>query len=406
MKKGWRKELGKRLKDFTWDLEGYAPAVDFASPGVMLTNYIAHNIYKLTPPPPSYGTKLRSNDYIVKAREEKDLKYFSFFLHHNEDHINKLIHKGLAKDGDIRYDPERFIEIKQECVEMMLWKMLDYDPERGAVFTTYIYEDIKDAIREYQMRMECWGFSSPSVYKKIRNAGYMHTNLQNAAEEFAKKYNCRRKNAEEYIQGAKFIHSRKSIYITSKDGETSEEAHADSTHLDNVELIRRRELRKSMQKAFDQLDDQEQYYLEKRNAVCMECGNLGKWKDRLTFDELGAPFNITTANGAEKAYNKALEHLGRLMVEDQSIRMVTVKKIEPERRRKKVAYAVYEYQADNEGEWGEIHFDFKKWKADIKCLADYDTSKTHVYARKAIQLVFECYEEGIPDEKTVFFPIW
>ena len=161
-----------------------------------------------------------------------------------------------------------------------------------------------------------------------------------------------------------------------------------------------------MQKAFDQLDDQEQYYLEKRNAVCMECGNLAKWKDRLTFDELGAPFNITTANGAEKAYNKAVEHLGRLMVEDQSIRMVTVKKIEPERRRKKVAYAVYEYQADNEGEWGEIHFDFKKWKAEIKYLADYDTSKTHVYARKAIQIVFDSYEEEIPDEKTVFFPIW
>ena len=76
------------------------------------------------------------------------------------------------------------------------------------------------------------------------------------------------------------------------------------------------------------------------------------------------------------------------------------------RRRKKVAYAVYEYQADNEGEWGEIHFDFKKWKADIKYVADYDTSKTHVYARKAMQIVFDSYEEEIPDEKTVFFPIW
>lgn len=104
--------------------------------------------------------------------------------------------------------------------------------------------------------------------------------------------------------------------------------------------------------------------------------------------------------------NKAVEHLGRLMVEDRSIRMVTVKKIEPERRRKKVAYAVYEYQADNEGEWGEIHFDFKKWKADIKYLADYDTSKTHVYARKAMQIVFDSYEEGLPDEKTVFFSKW
>lgn len=406
MKKGWRKELRQKLKGFTWELEGYAPAVSFNSPGIMLTNHIAHNLFKLTPAPPSFGKKLRSNDYILEALDKKDLKYFSFFLHHNEDHLNKVIHKQLAKDGDIRYDPERFIEIKQECMEMMLWKMFEYDSAQEAIFTTYIYEDIKDTIREYQMRQECWNISSISVYKKIRKAAWMHTNLQNAAEEFATKYHCSLKSAEEYIRAAKFIHNRKSLYITSKDGETSEEVHPDSTHLDNVELITRRELRKALQRAFVQLDDQEQYYLQERNAVCMTCGNLGKWSDRLTFDELGAPFNITTANGAEKAYHSALDHLARLMVEDNAIRMVTVKKIRSTSRKKKIASAIYEYQADNDGEWGEIHFDFVKRKAEIKYLAELDTTKSHVYARKAMQIIFDSYEEGTPKEKTVFFPKW
>ena len=138
----------------------------------------------------------------------------------------------------------------------------------------------------------------------------------------------------------------------------------------------------------------------------MTCGNLGKWSDRLTFDELGAPFNITTANGAEKAYHAALDHLARLMVEDNAIRMVTVKKIRSTSRKKKIATAIYEYQADNDGEWGEIHFDFEKRKAEIKYLAELDTTRSHVYARKAMQIIFDSYEEGIPKEKTVFFPKW
>lgn len=69
-----------------------------------------------------------------------------------------------------------------------------------------------------------------------------------------------------------------------------------------------------------------------------------------SFDDLGAHFELTTAGGAEKAYRKAVNHLTKLLVEDNAIGTVTVKRKKVIRRKKKIAAAVYEYQADYDGE--------------------------------------------------------
>ena len=52
-----------------------------------------------------------------------------------------------------------------------------------------------------------------------------------------------------------------------------------------------------------------------------------------SFDDLGAHFELTTANGGEKAYRKAVDHLTQLMVEDNAIGIVTVKKKKVIRRK-------------------------------------------------------------------------
>ena len=53
----------------------------------------------------------------------------------------------------------------------------------------------------------------------------------------------------------------------------------------------------------------------------------------------------------------------------------------------KIATAVYLYQADNDGEWGEIRFDFENDTADIVRLADWDTVKSNIFANTAIRFV-------------------
>ena len=56
-------------------------------------------------------------------------------------------------------------------------------------------------------------------------------------------------------------------------------------------------------------------------------------------------------------------------------------------KEQKIAAAVYLYQADSDGEWGEIRFDFENGTAEIVKMADWDTVKSNVFAKAAIRFV-------------------
>ena len=63
-------------------------------------------------------------------------------------------------------------------------------------------------------------------------------------------------------------------------------------------------------------------------------------------------------------------------------------------KEQKIAAAVYLYQADNDGEWGEIRFDFENSTAEIVKLADWDTAKSNIFAKTAIRFV-----QGLPETR-------
>ena len=56
-------------------------------------------------------------------------------------------------------------------------------------------------------------------------------------------------------------------------------------------------------------------------------------------------------------------------------------------KEQKIAAAVYLYQADSDGEWGEIRFDFENGTAEVVKLADWDTVKSNIFANTAIRFV-------------------
>ena len=47
-----------------------------------------------------------------------------------------------------------------------------------------------------------------------------------------------------------------------------------------------------------------------------------------------------------------------------------------------ITAAVYLYQADNGGEWGELRFDFESGTAEIVKLADWDTATSNIFAKR------------------------
>ena len=118
------------LNEFSWNMTGYIPKFSVNPSDDGIIPYVAERIFQLEPEPPAVDSL---NEYILSALQEKNLIYFSFFLHHYEPQLNKRIKSFLSVDGGDLYDTDRFIDIKLSCREQMLQKLMDYDPAKGAV---------------------------------------------------------------------------------------------------------------------------------------------------------------------------------------------------------------------------------------------------------------------------------
>ena len=70
-----------------------------------------------------------------------------------------------------------------------------------------------------------------------------------------------------------------------------------------------------------------------------------------------------------------------------------------------IAAAIYEYQADCDGGWGEISFDFENGTAEIIRLADWDTMITNRFANRAIAYLLNYENEKLPKEIMVAFEL-
>ena len=98
-----------------------------------------------------------------------------------------------------------------------------------------------------------------------------------------------------------------------------------------------------------------------------------------------------------------MDKLTELLVAEGALHAVRLKQKSKTKRKKKIAGAIYEYQADCDGEWGEISLDFEKGTAEIIRLADWDTMRTNRYANRAIAYLLNCEDDKLPKETMVAF---
>lgn len=393
------------LNDFTWNMTGYIPKHPVNPSVDSIIPYVAERIFQLEPELPKAEN---INDYILSALREKDLKYFSFFLHHYEPQLNNRIKSFLGVDSGDQYDPERFLDIKLSCREAMLQKLPDYAPEKGAEYATYIYPFIRDAMLRFRMGEEQWSVSSLTSYKMLRTMAWLYHNTKDAIAEFSKKYNCDLALAEEYLKVVRGIRNQQPFFVTEQD-EDGEETGEDVTRdysWNYADILWDGIQAEKVRKAFEKLNYREQTLLEKRLAICMTCGRVGSWKNRPTFEELAVMFEGSSASGAERAYRKAAEHLTLLLVENGGIHAVRLKQKSKTKRKKKIATAVYEYQADCDGEWGEILFDFENGTGSIVRLADWDTMISNVFAKRVIRYLLNCENDRLPKETMFAFEMY
>ena len=122
-----------------------------------------------------------------------------------------------------------------------------------------------------------------------------------------------------------------------------------------------------------------------------------------TFEDLAVDFEGTTANGVERFYRRTLDKLRLKLMESGMVHTVTLKQVKSTKKNKKIAVAAYLYQADNDGEWGELRFDFENGTAEIVKLADWDTTKSNIFAKTAIRHIQSLPEAKLPSEAVVMF---
>ena len=373
---------------WTWDLSSYCAKYSFLTEPRGVTMREVERIFQLTPEPPIWGNL---NDYILEAVQRHNLRWFSFFLHCYENRLNGRVRRFLLREGLDRYDPERFLDYKMGCVLAMLNCLREYDPAQGADFLTYAHHFIGNALLTCRMQEEAGSFENVDEYKAVRGIAWIYNQSgqseQATIQKYVQKNGCTEETAAKFLALAKQNRSRVPFYQTIQD-ENSEETGEDVSrddHWDYAEILWNGIQAKAVREAFEKLNYREQTLLEKRNAICMTCGRVSPISTRLTFEELAILFEGSTASGAERAYRKAVEHLACLLTEAGALHMIRLKRKSQTKRKKKIAAAVYLYQVDNDGEWGEISFDFEVETAEIIRLAEWDTTVSKKFARKVIQ---------------------
>ena len=393
-----------------WNTDEYASTAKFAVLDGAMTMRQAGRIFRLEPAPPKVED---INDYIISAVREKDMNYFTYFLHHYESRLNKRVYRFLLTEGIDRYDPLRFLDYKLSCVLVMLECLQNYVPDKGADFLTYAHHFIGNALLDCRRQEEAGSFKSLDEYKAARGIAWLYNNSCKSAKEviaeYAAEQNCTEETAAEYLTLARQNRRRVPFYSTMQD-EDSEETGEDVTCDDSwnyADILWNGIRAKEVQAAFDKLSYKEQDFLERRNAICMNCGRVMPWDERTSFEKLSTDYEYSSTSGAERFYKRVVEKMTGLLLDAGVLGVVELKLTD---KNKKIAAAAYEYKAvhryaNDDDEWGEIRFDFSVRTAQIVKLADGDLSRSNVFAKIAIRQILTLSVSELPKKLTIPFEL-
>ena len=427
------------LSGYSWDMTGYASRFGFFYLGNEkedvegLTRWQAEHIFQLTPTPPGMDDAfpniengnhiskekrkgiLKKNEavgdeYLIRAVEEKELRYLSFYLHAYEHRLNAKVYFFLRRNGMDTYAPVQFLDLKLALQEVILKKLPAFDPSKAARFLTYMYEFIEDALISFRLRQESWTIDSLDIYKGIRRMAAIYNatgcDTPKAIEKFRKETGCQPQTALEYLERSFGIRARQTEILIDRDEDEEvviEEVIPDAIG-DLCYEISKQWLAQAVRDSFSKLSWRDQTMIKARNAICWNCGGMMSMKERYSYKDISVQLmNGSSDGGAEKAYNTALTRFTSQLAEDNVMRVVDIKLEKVTRRKKKIATATYRYQADCDGEWGEIQFDFEKRKEEILRLADWDTSRTKLYAKKVIDRILRSGGNDLPKKERIVF---
>ena len=131
------------------------------------------------------------------------------------------------------------------------------------------------------------------------------------------------------------------------------------------------------------------------------CENCFRPTEKQTFEALALRNGRRSAQAAENIYYGSLNQMREELTERGFLHTVRLN-----RMKKTKTAVVYAYQADNDGEWGEIEYDCKTGNFRIAKLAELDLTKSQPFAKQAIRRIRHWVQrEVFPKKDQLWFPL-
>lgn len=351
-------------------------------------------LYRMKPAPPKMNDL---QEYISLYCAEKDDKYLNRFFHYYEPRLNTIIMQTVQENAMQGH----FADMKQAYVFGIYKALQKYDISTGVPFLIFKEHYVKNEIDKYISTMRT-GYSVQSVdeYRTLRKAMALYAKYEYKFDEetvakIAVAIGKSVKDTKEIIRAGIDSTHYTDFYrkYADEDGEsTAENVTIDTTSNPERQFFKQWQA-EALFTAYEALDYRERSMVADHLGFCPECygiyelskdenGNSVKLlRKGKAYIDLAAEHMLSSLDTAFQIVNGAYEKMLIELAIDEYIHIVELRlKFTGDNS------VTYEYCADYNNDWGEIHYTFGE--------DDYDVN-SYVYADKKGDFYFASAGEWI-----------
>lgn len=366
--------------------------------------------YRLTPAPPK---KDDFQDYIDLYFAEKDEKYFSWFLHYYEPTLNTQMMTAV-QEYSMR---GHFVDMKQAAVYGIQKALSNYDISLGVPFLVYKEYYVKNEIDDYIRTMRTgYTVQSGDEYKLLRKAMALYNKYGKSDDEtiarIAAELGKNVKDTREIITAGLRNMSYAEFYrqYADEDGESSAEDVTRDDSTDPTKMFFNKWRADAVFDRYEKLDIRERSMIADHLGFCREChgvlengtGENGEsvlmFRQKKAYADLALQHTLSSPDTAYRIVHKAYDKILVELAIDEYIHIVELR-----RKKKTKTEIVYEYCADHNNNWGEIHYTPGDDDYDVTRYVYADKKGEFFFAAAGDWIVRQATKEQFP--QTVVIPI-
>lgn len=366
--------------------------------------------YRLTPAPPK---KDDFQDYIDLYFAEKDGKYLSWFLHYYEPTLNTQMMTAV-QEYNMR---GHFIDLKQAAVYGILKALSNYDISLGVPFLVYKEYYVKNEIDDYIRTMRTgYTVQSSDEYKLLRRAMALYNKYGKSDDEtiarIAAKIGKNVKDTSEIIAAGLRNMSNAEFYrqYADEDGESSAEDVTRDDTTDPAKIYFDEWRANAVFARYEKLDIRERSMIADHLGFCRECHGILEngtdengekillFRQKKAYADLALQHTLSSPDTAFRIVHKAYDKILIDLAVDEYIHIVELR-----RTKKTKTEIVYEYCADHNNDWGEIHYTPGDDDYDVTSYVYADKMGEFFFAVAGDWIVRQAAKEQFP--QTVVIPI-